>query len=45
MELAFRVPMLPNITRVSNQSSANIILSYVPLKQMSSYVSGYVDGN
>lgn len=45
MQLAAYVPGLPNITRVSNESSANMKIYFVPLRQLGQYVPGYVSGN
>ena len=45
IQLSSRVPGLPNITRVSSESSANVKIYFVPLKQLGNYVPGYVSGN
>lgn len=45
LELALRVPTLPNITITQDKSLAEIKIYFVPLKQMPNYVPGYVEGN
>ncbi len=45
LELALRVPTLPNITLTQDMSSADIKIYFVPLKQLPKYVPGYVEGN
>ena len=44
-DLAIHVPMLPNVSIVEDRSKANITIYYVPLKEMSRYVTDYVEGN
>lgn len=45
MQLSFRCPFLPAITRTDNKSEANITLYFGPLDTLSSHVSNYVEGN
>lgn len=45
MQLNVQVPLLPNITRVAQESQANITVYYVKLSRMSEYVSDYHSGN
>ena len=45
IDLAVHVPMLPNVSIVDSRSEANITLYYAPLKDMSQYVTNYVEGN
>ena len=45
MQLSFRVPHMPPITRVSSQDDANMQIFFVKLANMEKYVSGYVRGN
>ena len=44
-ELATHCPNMPNVRRVPDPESANIVISYVPLAEMGSYVEGYVPDN
>ena len=45
MELSFRVPLLPVVTRVSAEQEANVTIYYVPLNSMAAHVNSYVEGN
>ena len=45
MELATHCPNMPNVHRVYDRESANAVIYYCPLDQMSSHVTGYVEGN
>ncbi len=45
LELALRVPLLPNITRTNREAEADITIYYVPLSSMGSYAQNYVEGN
>ena len=45
LNLALRVPDMPNITLTSNKSASNVQMYFVPLKQLRNYVPGYVEGN
>lgn len=45
LELALRVPLLPNITRTNREAEADITIYYVPLSSVGSYVRNYVEGN
>ena len=45
MELSFRVPLLPIVTRVDSEAEANIVISYVPLADMKDCVWNYAEGN
>lgn len=45
IQLASRVPGLPNITRVEEESDANVRIYFVPLKQMKNYLQNYEEGN
>lgn len=45
IQLACRVPNLPNMTRVDSAASANVTIYFVPLAQMKNYVTDYREGN
>ena len=45
MELSFRIPFLPPITRVEEENDANVKMYFVPLDEMGQYVGGYEEGN
>lgn len=45
LELTMYVPNLPNVTRVSRESDANVVIYYVPLAKMGNYVDNYQEGN
>ena len=45
LELTTYVSNLPNVTRVSRESDANVVIWYVPLAKMGDYVDNYRDGN
>ena len=45
MQLALRVPDMPNITITNWESEANMHIAYVPLNKMASVVPGYREGN
>ncbi len=45
LNLALRVPDLPNITLVSSQERSNVQFYFVPLNQLKDYMPNYVEGN
>lgn len=45
MQIAYRVPGMPNIYRVDDPAYANVTMYFVPLDELGNYVSGYVEGN
>jgi len=45
LNLALRVPTLPNITLTSDPAAANMHVYFVPLSQMKNYVPGYVENS
>lgn len=45
LDLALRVPDMPNVTLTDIRSGSDIRIWFVPLKQMKNYVPGYVEGN
>lgn len=45
MQLALRVPTLPNITITDRESNANMLVYYVPLNRMRSVIPDYVEGS
>ncbi len=45
LNLALRVPNLPNVTLTNNRNDADIVFCFVPLNRMKDYVPGYVKGN
>lgn len=45
MQLALRVPDMPNITITTRESEANMHVYYVPLSKMGDVVPGYREGN
>ena len=45
LNLALRVPELPNITLVSREEDSNVQFWFVPLKQLGDFLPGYVEGN
>ena len=45
IQMASRVPNMPNMTRVATASEANVTIYFVPLKQMKNYVTNYTEGN
>ncbi len=44
LNLALRVPDLPNITLISRRENSNVQFFFVPLKQLGNFLPGYVDG-
>lgn len=45
MQLALRVPMMPNVTLVTQREDANVTIWYGPLDQMAEHVTNYPEGN
>ncbi len=45
LELAYRVPELPMVTRVDKEEDANLVIHYCRLSEMETLVPGYVAGN
>lgn len=45
LQLAYRVPNMPNIYRTNNEYESNVTMYFVPMDQLGNYVSGYVEGN
>ncbi len=45
LNLALRVPDMPNVTLTTNKSASNVQIYFVPMKQLKNYVPGYVEGN
>lgn len=44
-ELALRVPEMPSITLVEDESQGNLFVHFVPLKRLKDVLPGYVPGN
>lgn len=45
LNLALRVPTMPNITLTENAGAANMHVYFVPLRQLKDCIPGYVEGN
>lgn len=45
LQLAYRVPTMPNVTVVGNRADANMFIWYGPLDEMSQHVTNYPEGN
>lgn len=45
LQLACRVPTMPNVTVVDNRANANMFIWYGPLDELSQHVTNYPEGN
>lgn len=45
LQLAYRVPTMPNVTIVSSRRDANVTLFFAPLDELDQHVTNYVEGN